>query len=66
LLTPSFMKTYRKHAIVLLFLLAAIITPPDVFSQFMVAIPLVFLYEFSIFISAKAVRIIERKEKESA
>jgi sec-independent protein translocase protein TatC len=66
LLTPSFMKTYRKHAIVLLFLLAAIITPPDVFSQFMVAIPLVLLYEFSIFISAKAVRIIERKEKESA
>jgi sec-independent protein translocase protein TatC len=63
LLTPSFMKTYRKHAIVLLFLLSAIITPPDIFSQFMVAIPLVVLYEFSIFISARAIRINEKKTK---
>jgi sec-independent protein translocase protein TatC len=66
LLTPSFMKTYRKHAIVLLFLLAAIITPPDIFSQFMVAIPLVLLYEFSIFISGRAIRISEKKAAQSA
>jgi sec-independent protein translocase protein TatC len=65
LLTPSFMKTYRKHAIVLLFLVSAIITPPDVFSQFMVAIPLVLLYEFSIFISARAVRNMEKKSQVS-
>ncbi len=63
LLTPSFMKRYRKHAIVLLFLLSAIITPPDIFSQFMVAIPMLLLYEFSIFISARAIKINERKEK---
>jgi sec-independent protein translocase protein TatC len=63
LLTPEFMRRYRKHAIVLLFLLSAIITPPDVFSQFMVAMPLLILYEFSIFISARAVRINEKKEK---
>lgn len=63
LLTPEFMKRYRKHAIVLLFLLSAIITPPDVFSQFVVAIPLVILYEFSIFISARAIRINEKKER---
>jgi sec-independent protein translocase protein TatC len=61
LLTPAFMKKYRKHAIVLLFLLAAIITPPDVFSQMLVAIPLLLLYEFSIFISGRAIRISEKK-----
>lgn len=65
ILTPSFMRTYRKHAIVLLFLLAAIITPPDIFSQFMVAIPLVLLYEFSIFISGRAVRINEKKANQT-
>ena len=40
ILTPKFMKTYRKHAYVLMLLLSAIITPPDVFSQIMVFIPL--------------------------
>jgi sec-independent protein translocase protein TatC len=66
LLTPSFMKTYRKHAIVILFLLAAIITPPDIFSQFIVAIPLVLLYEVSIFISSRVEKNQERKAKENA
>ncbi len=61
LLTPSFMKTYRKHAYVVLMLLAAIITPPDVFSQIMVAVPLVILYEFSIFVSGRAIRQAEKK-----
>jgi sec-independent protein translocase protein TatC len=64
LLTPGFLKKYRKHSYVLLLLLAAIITPPDVFSQIVVAIPLVILYEFSIFISARVVKNIERKEQE--
>ncbi|NLO02405.1 MAG: twin-arginine translocase subunit TatC, partial [Bacteroidales bacterium] len=51
LVTPQFMRTYRKHAYVLMLLLAAIITPPDIFSQIMVAIPLVILYEVSILIA---------------
>ena len=51
-ITPSFMRKYRKHAIVVIFIVAAIITPPDVFSQTLVAIPLLILYEVSIFISA--------------
>ncbi len=63
LITPEFMRTYRKHAIVVLVLLAAIITPPDIFSQILVAIPLVLLYEVSIFISARVVRNKERKER---
>jgi sec-independent protein translocase protein TatC len=55
------MRTYRRHAIVVIFIVAAIITPPDVFSQTLVAIPLLILYEVSIFISA---RVMKQKEKD--
>jgi sec-independent protein translocase protein TatC len=55
------MRRYRKHAIVVIFIIAAIITPPDVFSQTLVAIPLLILYEVSIFISA---RVMSQKDKE--
>jgi sec-independent protein translocase protein TatC len=51
ILTPEFMRKYRKHSFVVTLLLSAIITPPDVFSQILVAIPIVVLYEISIFIS---------------
>jgi sec-independent protein translocase protein TatC len=61
LITPAFMKKYRKHAIVVIFIIAAIITPPDVFSQTLVAIPLLILYEVSIVISA---RVMKQKDKE--
>jgi sec-independent protein translocase protein TatC len=60
IITPTFMRKYRKHAIVVIFIVAAIITPPDVFSQTLVAIPLLILYEVSIFISA---RVMKQKEK---
>ncbi|WP_167610319.1 twin-arginine translocase subunit TatC [Maribellus sediminis] len=56
ILTPQFMKTYRRHAYVLMLLLSAIITPPDIFSQIMVCFPLVFLYEIGIFISRRVVK----------
>jgi sec-independent protein translocase protein TatC len=61
ILTPQFMRTYRKHSYVVMLLLSALITPPDVFSQVMVAIPLVFLYEISIFISRS---VVKKREKE--
>ncbi|MFZ4928864.1 twin-arginine translocase subunit TatC [Chryseobacterium sp. Mn2064] len=48
ILTPTFMKTYRRHAIVLIMVVAAIITPADVLSMMMAAFPLLILYEFSI------------------
>jgi sec-independent protein translocase protein TatC len=51
LVTPDVMKKYRKHSFVATLILAAIITPPDVISQITVAIPIVVLYELSIFIS---------------
>jgi sec-independent protein translocase protein TatC len=58
LVTPEFLKTYRKYALVLVLILAAIITPPDIISQVIVAIPMIILYEASIKIS----QIIVRKE----
>lgn len=53
LVTPEFMKRNRKVALVLIIVLAAIITPPDVFSQVLVGIPLYVLYEISIGISKR-------------
>lgn len=53
LVTPEFLKKYRRHAIIVLLIVAAIITPPDVFSQILVCIPLVILYEVSIIISKR-------------
>ena len=49
--TPESLVKYRKYALVLVLVLAAIITPPDVASQIIVAIPIVVLYQVSIFIS---------------
>ena len=51
IITPSFLKEYRRYAIVIIFIIAAIITPPDVFSQTLVAVPLLGLYEISIVVS---------------
>jgi sec-independent protein translocase protein TatC len=56
LITPSFLKQYRRYAIVVIFIVAAIITPPDVFSQTLVAIPLLGLYEISIVVSKNVMR----------
>jgi sec-independent protein translocase protein TatC len=56
LIGPEFLKKYRRHAIVVILIIAAIITPPDVFSQTIVAVPLYALYEAGIVI-AKRVRM---------
>ena len=53
IITPQFMHTYRKHAIVVNLIVAAFITPsPDITSQMLVAVPLFLLYEISIWVSA--------------
>ena len=62
-ITPEFMRKYRKHAIVVVLVIAAIITPPDVFSQTLVSIPLILLYEVSIFIAA---RVVKKRELDDA
>lgn len=56
LVTPGLLRKYRKHAIVVFFILSGIITPPDVFSQILVAIPLYILYEISIIITKRVVK----------
>ncbi len=56
LVTPSFLKKNRKYMLVICLILSAIITPPDVFSQVLVCIPLFALYEISILISKRVYR----------
>lgn len=56
ILGPELLRKYRRHALVGLAVLAAIITPPDAFSMVMVLLPLYGLYEYSIRISARAQR----------
>lgn len=65
LVTPAFLKKYRKHALVLVLILSAIITPPDVVSQIIVAIPILLLYEISIFISKVVVKREAKKAEKS-
>lgn len=62
-LTHVSMKTYRRHAIVVLLILSAILTPPDVTSQVLIFMPLFFLYEISIGIAR---RVTKRREQELA
>ena len=49
--TADFLKQKRRYAILLIFIIAAVLTPPDVISQFLMALPLMVLYEFSILIA---------------
>ena len=61
LVTPAFLKKYRKHALVLVLILAAIITPPDVASQVIVSIPILILYEIGIKVSKRVIKNQEKK-----
>ncbi len=56
ILTPAALKAYRKIAIVGIFIFAAVVTPPDPISLFVMALPLLLLYEFSILVSHLVVR----------
>ncbi|KXX70162.1 twin-arginine translocase subunit TatC [Flammeovirga sp. SJP92] len=62
LVTPDSMKEYRRHAIVIILIISAIITPPDPITQILIAGPIVLLYEISIYISA---RVLKRKQKKA-
>lgn len=50
----AFLKRNRKYTLVIILILSAIITPPDVFSQVLVTVPLMVLYEFSILLAKRA------------
>jgi sec-independent protein translocase protein TatC len=61
LITPDKMKKFRKFAILGSFILSAILTPPDVATQLMMALPIIILYEISIFLSKAIYRKKEGK-----
>ena len=52
LVTPALMRQFRKHSIVVILIISAIITPPDVMSQILVSLPLILLYQIGIYLSA--------------
>jgi len=61
--TPEFLKKKRKYAILLSFVVSAILTPPDVITQFMMAGPLIVLYEIGIFVAKLASKKSEKGEE---
>lgn len=64
ILTPAYLKKYRKHTLIAILIIAGVITPsPDIFSQLIVAIPLYALFELSLGVSS---RIYNRKQRELA
>ena len=60
LVTYNSLKKFRKFAIVVAFLAAAFLTPPDPFSQISLALPIIFLYEISIYLA----KIVDRNKKD--
>lgn len=68
IINPEFLKKYRRHALIVLLIVAAIITPPDVFSMILVVLPLFLLYEISIILTKRTARkhqqVMEEAERE--
>ena len=66
LVTPEILRKYRKFALIIVLILSAVITPPDIVSQIIVAIPILILYEVSIYISRIVIRNQKREERKKA
>ncbi|UII78930.1 twin-arginine translocase subunit TatC [Flagellimonas sp. CMM7] len=66
LVTPEILKKYRKIALVVVLILSAVITPPDVASQIVVSVPVLILYQISIYISKVVLRKEAKKEARNA
>jgi sec-independent protein translocase protein TatC len=66
LVSAEFLRKYRKFAIVIILIIAAIVTPPDIPSQVIVSIPILVLYEVSIFIAAKVYKQLPDSTKSQA
>ncbi len=64
IVSPAFLRKYRKHSIVGILIIAAIVTPPDPISQTLIALPLYFLFEISIAIAARVERAKLKEEEE--
>lgn len=64
IISPAFLKKTRRYAYFILLIVGAIVTPPDIFLQLVVAFPLFLLYEISIYLSSIVQKRKERKHKE--
>lgn len=62
IITPEAMRRQRKYAILFIFIFAAMLTPPDVFSQSLMALPMLFLYEVSIYVAKVARGLSDAKQ----
>lgn len=65
LVTPEFLKKQRKYALVIILIISAIITPPDIASQIIVAIPVLILYQISIYISKVVIKNQKKKDQKN-
>lgn len=65
MITPQWLRKYRRHSIVVLLIIAGMVTPPDPFSQILVFVPMMALYESGIIISARVQKRLEKEELES-
>jgi sec-independent protein translocase protein TatC len=64
IVTPEMMISYRKHAVIVILILGAFLTPPDPISQVLIAIPLFGLYQVSIYISAGVLKRQRAKDQQ--
>ena len=62
-LTPAFLRKYRKHAIIGILILSAVITPPDLISQVIVGVPIALLYEAGILVSARVEKKLKKQQE---
>jgi sec-independent protein translocase protein TatC len=65
LVTPEILRKYRKIALVVVLIISAVITPPDVASQIIVAVPILILYQISIYISKVVLKREAKKQKKN-
>ena len=66
ILTSAFLKKYRKHSIIGVLILSAIITPPNLISQIIVGVPIMLLYEVGILVSARVEKKMKNREVQGA
>ena len=66
LVTPETHRKYRKIALVVVLIVSAVITPPDVASQIIVAVPVLLLYQISIYISSAVLKREAKNQKKHA
>ena len=61
IVSSELLRTYRRHSIIVILILSAIITPPDLFTQILIGIPILFIYEVGILVAKR----VEKKNKEN-